>query len=381
VSTATGTTEVSALVPLGVQTQALDDEWAALADACQASPFLYPGVVRAWATAFAPGPIELATVRRDGALVAALPVVRQRGRIASAGNWHTVESGMIAVDDAAANAAAAAVFSTRPRSVTLELLDAASAATLRAQATRAGFRTVEETMIESPYMELTGSYEELLASWSGKRRADHRRRRRRLDERGEVSFGCARGDEEAMRAYEELLELEAQGWKAAQGTSIALSEDTARYYRELVLWGGERGWLRLHVLRLDGRALAVALGLEAHGVFYGIKMGADPALRNVSPAVLMVDEIVRDGYERGLTRFEMLGANDSYKQQWCEHAHPRIRLRAYGPSLAGRLDHAEVAYARPLARRLRTTAMEQARRARAAIQARRQRPSSPEPAE
>ncbi|MFQ5948998.1 MAG: hypothetical protein ACE5KX_09080, partial [Acidimicrobiia bacterium] len=55
---------------------ALSDEWDLLARAVGASPFVRPGWVRAWAEAFGPGPPAVATVRRAGRLVAALPIFR-----------------------------------------------------------------------------------------------------------------------------------------------------------------------------------------------------------------------------------------------------------------------------------------------------------------
>lgn len=217
-------------------------------------------------------------------------------------------------------------------------------------------------MIRSPYMEISGSYDEFVAGWSSKRRSEHRRLRRKLEERGAVTVETATAGADATRLYGELLELEAQGWKAARGTAIAQQAQTRAYYAELVRWGGERGWLRLDALRLDGRAVAVGIGLEAHGVFYGIKMGADPELRKVSPAVLLLDELVRRCCDLGLRRFEMLGADDDYKRQWCDGVHERARLRAFGPSLRGRLDHAELVWARPLARRLRSAGSERVAR-------------------
>lgn len=350
------TGDAGALVELSRTGGELEAEWAALARRRGASPFLHPGYVGAWAEAFGAGPLTLVTARRDGALVAALPLRRDGGRLGSVGDWHIVETGLLAEDDAAAAALARTLFAARARGLTLELLDPASAARLRDAARAAGWRTLEQPMLDSPYLELEGDYEALTASWSSKRRSEHRRLARRLGELGEVRFDSVREPADVDAAFDQLLALEAQGWKAAGGTAIAQRRETERFYRQVARWAAGEGWLRLDALRLDGRPIAMSLGLEAGGVFYGLKLGYDRALRRHGPAVVMIDEQLRRCFEQGLTRYEMLGDSDDYKRQWCTAAAPRVRLRAFAPSLAGRADHAALAYGRPLARRLRHAA-------------------------
>lgn len=349
---ATATGPATALVDLRGGGEA-EADWAALAERCASSPFLHPGVVRLWAEAFGGGPLSLLTVRRDGELVAALPLLRERRRISSPGNWHTVETGIVGDDPEAVSALARALFELHPRRLSLTLLEPATARVVAAEGRAAGYRLAEREMIASPYLELTGDHESLLAGWPSKRRAEHRRRRRRLAERGELTFSTTTDGAAVGQLLEELVAIERRGWKAAQGTAIAQHEETVRFYSGLARWAAERGWLRFHALRLDGRPLAMSLGLEAHGVFYGVKMGSDPAESKFAPGVLLVDDIVRSGFEQGLQRIEMLGDDDQYKRQWCQAARERLALDGFAPSLGGRAEHAATAYGRPLAARAR----------------------------
>jgi CelD/BcsL family acetyltransferase involved in cellulose biosynthesis len=112
------------------------------------------------------------------------------------------------------------------------------------------------------------------------------------------------------------------------------------------------------------------MGLEAHGVYYGLKMGVDYGLSKHGPGVLLLEDIVRTGFERRLQRIELLGANDKYKRPWTTATHQRVRLLAFAPSLVGSADLALRRYGRPLARRVRRAASGAASQARSRVAAR-----------
>lgn len=345
-----GQTLTAALEPLHA-TASLVDQWRALAERVRASPFLHPSAVLAWAEAFGAGPLTLATVRRDGDLVAALPLLERRQRLTSAANWHLVETGLLALDEDASLALAASL-ATAERRLSLALLDAQSAARVRRALVATGLRVEAETAVESPYLDVDGDWPTFEKSIPSKRRSDLRRLRRRLEERGEVTVERIERRDGVEPVLAELIELEAAGWKRERGTAIAQQAESARYYSALADEAAQLGWLRLHVLRLDGRTIAASFGLEAHGVFYGMKLGFDLELRKLAPGRLLLHEVVRDAFEHGLTRVEMLGDDDAYKREWCRASHPRVCLDAFPPTLGGACERALWRYGPPLARRL-----------------------------
>jgi len=342
----------TALVEIDELPAALHAEWEALAERCEASPFLHPGFVDLWGAVFRPGPLVLATARRDGELVAALPLVREPRRLAAAANWHSVETGLVAHDVAAAAALLAELLAQRPSSVALPLVDDRTGARLREAAARAGYRTAQETMVSSPYLDLDGDWETFQAALPSKRRSELRRLRRRLSEQGELSSEIVAGAAEGAPALAELAAIEAQGWKGEQGTAIRAQEQTSRFYRELLHWAAEQGWLRMHLLKLDGTTIAGSLGVRAHGVHYGLKMGFDREWGRYGPGVLLIEDVVRDAFEAGLRRVELLGDDDEYKRTWRSGVRERIAVHAFAPTVAGRLDRLAFVKGRQLARRL-----------------------------
>jgi CelD/BcsL family acetyltransferase involved in cellulose biosynthesis len=329
-------------------------DWERLADRVGANPFLYPGFVLAWQRAFGRAPLLLATVRRQGQLAAALPLIRRGAVLACPANWHTPQTGVLAEDVDAATALARLIGSSRPRRISLAFVDGADESTLAlsAEVSRAGYRVLERTLTRSPYLELLGGWAEFEASMKSSTRRNLRRLRRRLEERGTVTLDEVDGGVRLEEGLAEVTWVEGLAWKSGRGTAIASQQNTREFYGDVARWAAGRGWLRIHVLRLDGDPIAVCLVIEAHGVFYGIKLGYDPAYSRLSPGMVMLNELVRRAFENGLSRVEMLGTDDAYKRTWCPDVHERISLQAFAPTIAGRVDHLALACGRPLVKRL-----------------------------
>jgi CelD/BcsL family acetyltransferase involved in cellulose biosynthesis len=334
---------------------ALIAEWGRLAERVAATPFLHPGFVLAWQRAFGSGLLTLATVRRAGDLVAALPFVRHGGAVAAPANWHTPQVGVLGEDNHSAKALAEVLDVVHPRRISLAFVDREDERTsaLCAGIEQAGYRTLQRTLTHSPYLELDGDWDGFESNMGPDVRAGLRRRRRRLEERGKVSFEVQDGQSCLQQWFDEVVKVEAMGWKGSQATAIGSRPDTLDFYREIATWAAERNWLRIHFLRLEGRPLAVSFALRANGVHYGLKIGYDAEYRRFAPGLLLLHEIVRNAFAVGVRRVEMLGADEAYKRNWCPETRETVGLQAFAPSIPGRLDHFVYSRLRPLAARVR----------------------------
>jgi CelD/BcsL family acetyltransferase involved in cellulose biosynthesis len=191
--------------------------------------------------------------------------------------------------------------------------------------------------VSSPRIRLGGTPAE--ARTSARFRANLRRRAKRLHEMGGVAIRRASAPAEADAALADFLALEAAGWKGKGGTAIALDPALVGFYAGIVRDAAARGTLAIRALTLDGRPVAVHLGIVHRGVFYLPKTAYDERLGNVSPGQLLQREVLAECEARGLAAFDFLGPDMPWKRDWePEHA-PHDWLYVYRPSLAGRLMH------------------------------------------
>jgi CelD/BcsL family acetyltransferase involved in cellulose biosynthesis len=330
-------------------------EWDALADRTGAAPFTRPGWIEAWWRAFGGGRgrLEILALRRDGRLAGVLPLVRLGNVVSSTtSDWMSAYDPPAEDGDAAA-ALAAALFASRPRRVELRQLPLGHA--VRESCTEAalatGYRLVEGPVERAPYVPLSGDWERYQAGLDRKLRSEIRRRRRRLEEQGELRLEVSDGGERLDELLAEGFRLEAAAWKGEAGTAIASDAATLRYYREGADWARRRGILRLAFLRLDGRPLAFDYCLEEAGVHYLLKIGYDPAFRRFGPGVIMREAMVARAFAAGLSRYEFLGIDMAFKLEWTRSVWEKPWIRAFAPSPAGSLDRLQFTRLRPLARR------------------------------
>jgi CelD/BcsL family acetyltransferase involved in cellulose biosynthesis len=291
-------------------------EWDELATRAGASPFLRPGWFQAWWNAFGRGRLEIATLRRDGRLVGVGPYFRRLGTTLAVANVHSPHFALLAEDVAAERALVARLFEPNPLHTSLCYLDEAADGTaeLVRSARAARRRLLTVTMQRSPWVGTQGSWEDFEAGLSGKFVRDLRRRRRQLEQTGEVSVEVTEGTE----LLEEAFRLEASGWKDRRGTAILSRPSTRRFYREVAEWAAPRGLLRLAFLRLGDRPIASQYALE-DGRWYFLKGGVDPEFLRFAPGKLLVHAMIERAYAEGLESFEFLGADEAWKSDWQPH--------------------------------------------------------------
>ncbi len=191
--------------------------------------------------------------------------------------------------------------------------------------------------MRSPYVVLGGAPAEERVS--AKFRSNLRRRARKLQEAGAVALDRADRPEDVDGVLAEFLALEAKGWKGERGTAIALDRALVAFYARMARDAARRGALAIRVLRLDGRAVAVHLGLVHRGVYYLPKTAYDEALAQASPGQLLQREVLAECEAHGLSAFEFLGPDMDWKRDWGPSHAPHDWLYVYRPSLAGNAMH------------------------------------------
>jgi CelD/BcsL family acetyltransferase involved in cellulose biosynthesis len=314
-------------------------EWEELAERSAAKPFQRPAWFSAWWGAFGDGVLQVAVLRRNGAVVGTMPLLRDRYQLRSPTNWHTPAFGPLATSQEDEEELLMRVFSLEIAIVSLAMLDFSHGNDQRVTeaARRAGRRVVSRPLATSPSVVLDGDWEGYERGLSKNRRKGIRRRLRGLEAQGEVLFEVDRGEERLDELLEEAFRVEASGWKGERGTAIASGPETRSFYTGVARWAAERGWLRLGFLRLDGRPLAVDFAIEQGGAWYSLKAGYESAYSTYAPGVLLLHAELRHAFASGLERFELLGQADDFKRGWTDRTVEFGWVGAFASSPAGRV--------------------------------------------
>lgn len=345
---------------------ALGEQWDALVERCGGGLLHRHEYLRLWRKHFAPGETlrVLTQTTPDGLLTAALPLQLRRIRIygvpvrelSAMANVHSGRFDLLADNPPEAARAFLEVLMEQADWDVLRLTDApqgGAAEALLEAAGSAGLLSGRWASMNSPYIDLPGSWSELEKTLSSHFRANIRRRRRRLTEMGAVSTElCEGGDHDVLSArLDEALQLEAEGWKGRGGTAICQAPDTLAFYTALARQAGNEGRLRLWFLRLDGKAIAFQYGLQDGPRYLLLKLAYDEAHGAVGPGHLLMEEVLQDCIARGLLEFDFFGPGMPWKGEWASKARPHDWPYLFrGPR--GRLVHALKFRMAPMARTL-----------------------------
>lgn len=336
----------------------LRSEWAALADRVAAPAPLEPGYLAAWAEAYSASERLIAvTARRDGELAAVLPIVLNRSGLSTIALRYVDEVGLVCDGPASADAAMAGALALPIARLLLRPVPEGGPThrALAAAAARAGQPLIVRPVEVQAQIDLTGGWDEYWASRGSKLRGDVKRRRRRLEELGEVSVTPY--EPQALdAALDDAFRIEASGWKGREGSAIADRPREERFQRLLARWADSRGWLRLWFLRLDDRPIAFRLGIEARGVFTSLKIGYLEEYAAQSPGKVLEAAVIESLHRGDCRRFDYAGGTTAHKDRFATGSCPLLELSAFPDSLRGRAGRVAAllrARALPLAKRVR----------------------------
>ncbi len=330
----------------------LEGEWNALVRRTRDEPFYRHEFIRVWVDNFAHGDKLRVLTGRDagGKLVAALPLVESRTTmlgapvrlLASPANDHTPRFDMLAEDGLEAGQAFYNYLAGDPSWDVLRLNNvphAGHAWRLYDAAADAGNPVGLWESLQSPYIPLPQTVDELSGRLGSKFRANLRRRRRKLEGMGQVTVERVTGGPDMPFHLEEGLALEQSGWKGRDGTAIAQSSALWGYYSELARFAAYDGCLSLFLMRLDGVPVAFQYGLRYGSTYYLLKPAYSEAVRECSPGQLLMDSVVKLCIEGKLTEFDFLGPDMDWKRDWTDATRRHVWLYVFRDTAYGRFLH------------------------------------------
>lgn len=233
----------------------------------------------------------------------------------------------------------------------------AGSATLKAISAQVAerFRVQRLPSIPSPYVAVSGSWDEFWASTSQRFKKTLRGVRNRLEKAGRVTIEEHREAGPDSAAFQALVDVSRRSWKAPRALAIATMPGMAEFFARLTERASAQGWLRLWLLSLDGRPVASEYQLEWDGRVYALRADVDDRVpEDLSPGSHLSGEIVRALFGRaGVHEYNMGPGDNPYKSRWATGAQETARLRVFRPGVYGASLHALESRVVPALRRLR----------------------------
>jgi CelD/BcsL family acetyltransferase involved in cellulose biosynthesis len=182
----------------------------------------------------------------------------------------------------------------------------------------------------SPWIPLDDSWSEPEMRLEAGRRSDLRRARRHAEKMGAVETAIiAPTHTELPQLLDEAFQVEAAGWKGADGTALSTDPLRGAFFRRYAEQACAKGILRMCVLRIGGQPAAAQIAIESGNRFDLLRAGYDERFSRCSPGMLLTAESIRYAARRGLRAYEFNGNVEPWTKVWTQHEHACCSLRAY----------------------------------------------------
>ena len=171
---------------------------------------------------------------------------------------------------------------------------------------------------------------------SARQRADLRRAERKAQRHGEPSYAMHAPAtlEELATLAGEAMAVESRSWKMAAGTALPTQPFQNAFFEALLPAALADGSLRIALLHIDGRAVAMQIALVWHRRYWLLKISHDAAYADCSPGQLLIGHTLRLAARQGLAAYEFMGVMAPWTALWTrEHRH-YVSLRLIPFSLA-----------------------------------------------
>jgi CelD/BcsL family acetyltransferase involved in cellulose biosynthesis len=143
------------------------------------------------------------------------------------------------------------------------------------------------------YLPVPADYAEFRRNLSKNFRSNLNKATNKVAQLSDVRYQFDRGSQARCEDLENLMMVEASGWKGEQGSAIKASPRLVNFYSALVQRLREAGWLEWQFMHGDGAVLAGNLAIHMPQSLILWKLGYNDAYSRCSPGSILMEEVLK----------------------------------------------------------------------------------------
>ncbi len=303
----------------------LENDWRALAaEATDLTPFQTWEWLSSWWRHRGRGTLFILTARDSGALCGILPlfIAPYHGlpirRVSFLGTPISDYHGLIAKPDRVDECSSSFLAHLAANKHKWDLIDLPDLREGSALATSPSLPRLSANVFHHrvcPFVALAPSWTEYQSKLGKNFRSRIGRQRRALGRNFQAEFELVPAEELAA-ALDELFHLHNRRWQR-RGLRGAFAEAGIQsFHQEVARRFLERGWLRLHRLRLDGKTRASFYCFKYGDRVYYYLSGFDLTMARHSLGTLLMAHAIGEAIAEGAREFDLLRGDETYKYDW-----------------------------------------------------------------
>jgi len=182
-----------------------------------------------------------------------------------------------------------------------------------AVAHREGYSVEVSREDTAPALDLPCTLEFYLNTLTKKDRHEIRRKKRRAEKEGTVTFHKILHPAQIMEIFPRFIALFR---KTAPNKDAFLTPEREQFFLSVAEEFSRREWLELFVLSFDNKEVAYLLSFHYNNTLYLYNAAYDPDYSSLSPGIVAITYCLEDTISRGITRFDFLRGDETYKYRF-----------------------------------------------------------------
>jgi CelD/BcsL family acetyltransferase involved in cellulose biosynthesis len=202
---------------------------------------------------------------------------------------------------------------------------------------RRGWTVQRNLLYRCPFVQLPGSWEAYLSSFSSHGRSAIGRKERKLFREHDVVL-TDYGEERLEEGLHHFQGLHALNWGRTGG--VFTDPAMRRLHHSFAASLAERGQLWLVTLDLDGTPAAAWYGFSLGDTVYHYQSGRDPRWERDRVGTVLMGLMIRRAIERGYRKVDFLRGEEPYKAEWTQTSRPCYEVVVIRPGWRGMVPRA-----------------------------------------
>ncbi|KUK93059.1 MAG: Uncharacterized protein XE06_1093 [Anaerolineaceae bacterium 46_22] len=159
-------------------------------------------------------------------------------------------------------------------------------------------------------LDLPASWDDYLASLSGKQRHEVRRKIRRLKEAGSIKYSTVSESNDVKHLINTFFWMFTE---SREDKERFLTTNRESFFRSMASKMAEQGVLQIGLLELNEKPVSIILTFDYQNKIYLYNSGYDPKYRHLSVGLLSKIFCIKESIEKNKTTFDFLKGNETYK--------------------------------------------------------------------
>jgi GNAT superfamily N-acetyltransferase len=191
-----------------------------------------------------------------------------------------------------------------------------------------------------PYIHLPATPEIYLTSLRPKLRQNLRRRERALSREGRVEFVTVQSGPELEAAFDDLMRLHKARFAALELGSAFLHPQVGPFHRAALRSLAETGRVQIHLLKLNGEAIAALYSLLTAKKICAYQVGMNPDYSRFGIGTLLIPSAITAAILNQCREFDFLRGGEPYKTEWADATHRLSTLLFFDDRVRSRIARA-----------------------------------------